>query len=128
MTPDWLNESVRAFGRQLGLSTLELNARGAAGLAFENGASLRLEYVEGALMVMVGRAVAPSDEVLRELLKAAHPLSSRADMRVRTAYAARSGTALFVVRIPEGDVGVASIQTVFNELWQRAERLGRMAP
>ena len=35
MTPDWLNNTVRAFGRQLGLKEFAMNERGAAGVRFE---------------------------------------------------------------------------------------------
>ena len=45
--PSWLGDTVREFGRQMGLSRFSLSERGTAGVRFENGISLSLEYVEG---------------------------------------------------------------------------------
>lgn len=58
MIASWIAETVRAFGRSLGLKDFALNERGAAGVRFENGRGLYLEGGDAGLMVSVG---VPSD-------------------------------------------------------------------
>ena len=124
--PNWLNDTVRGFGRQLGLETLALNDRGAAGVRFDNGAALRLELAGGALTVFVTVGGQPSGEALRALLAEAHPAASGGRRRaVRTACSPRTGEALLAVRIDERDVSVTSLADAFHDLWERAERIGR---
>ena len=124
--PDWLNETVRGFGRQLGLTTLELNDRGAAGVRFDNGATLRLERTAGALSMYVTVAGRPSGEALKLLLSEAHPAAGGGRRRpVRVACSVRTGEALLAVRIGERDLDVASLADAFHDLWSRAERIGR---
>lgn len=124
--PDWLNDTVRGFGRQLGLSTLALNERGAAGVRFDNGTALRLERTDGALTVFVTVAGQPSGEALRTLLAEAHPAAGGGRRRVvRAACSLRTGEALLAVRIGERDVGVTSLSDAFHDLWERAERIRR---
>lgn len=123
--PDWLNDTVRGFGRQLGLSTLSLNDRGAAGVRFDNGAELRLERTDGALIVSVTLDGRPSAEALKALLAEAHPAAGDGRRRVRCACSSRTGGALLAVRIGERDVGITSLSDAFRDLWARAERIGR---
>lgn len=126
MTPAWLNDNVQAFGRQMGLSGFRLAENGAAGVRFENGLSLRFEYADGALMVSMGVSAEPDEETLKRLLTSAHPSASR-PLRVRTAYLAKSGEALFVVRLAEREVTVTALEAVFRMLWSAADRLRRAA-
>ena len=128
MTPDWLNETVRAFGRQIGLGAFVLNERGAAGVRFENGMSLMLEYAAESLLVSVRVPVHPDGEVLRRLLADAHPsVRTGLPQRVRTAYLAKSGEAMYVARIGERQVNVSVIEGAFRTLWGMAMRIGRAA-
>lgn len=124
MTPDWLNETVRGFGRQMGLSNFALNERGAAGVRFENGLALRFEYAEGALLVSMGVAADASDRTMRRLLATVHP-SARQPVRMRAVWMARADEARFVSRLSERDVTVTSLEGVFRALWQTAETFRR---
>lgn len=124
--PVWLNEAVRAFGRQMGLSSFALNERGAAGVRFENGVSLRLEYVGGALVMYAGVALAPRADLLRRLLTGAHP-SATAGLQVRAAYMERSGEGFYAVRLDERRVDVSALEAAFRVVWQLATGLGRAA-
>ncbi len=124
MTPDWLNDAVRAFGRQMGLSAFALNDRGAAGVRFENGLSFRLEYAQESLMVFMGVPTDPSDAVLKRLFVAVHPSAQRS-ARIRAAYLSRAGEAVYAIRLPERDVNVTSLETAFRELWRAADALRR---
>ena len=128
MTPGWLNDTVRAFGRQLGLDSFAMNGRGAAGVRFENGMALMLEYAAASLMVSVRVPVEPTAESLRLLLADAHP-SVRTGLAqpVRTAYLSKTGEAAYVTRIDERQVSVSSIEGAFRALWELAARLGRSA-
>lgn len=122
--PDWLNEAVRAFGRQMGLGSFALSERGTAGVRFENGVSLRLEYAEGALMMFAGVAMEPRSELLRRLFTGSH-FASGSPLPVRAAYLERGGEGLYVVRLDERRVDVSSLEAAFRVLWQLAVSLGR---
>ncbi len=122
--PSWLNDLVRAFGRQMGLSRFELTERGVAGVQFENGFALRFEYAGEALMLSIGQPVPAEPAVMRSLLAAVHP-GVRLPVRLRAAYLAKSGEAVYVVRIPERQVTVTRLESVFRVLWQAADRLKR---
>lgn len=122
--PDWLNEAIRAFGRQMALHDFALNARGAAGARFENGVSLRLEYAAESLVMSVGVKM-PSDEgALKRLLTGAHP-SAVPGFAVRAVLMERNGEGLYAVRIPERQVDVSILESVFRVLWQLATGFGK---
>ena len=128
MTPEWLNDTVRAFGRQLGLGSFALNDRGTAGVRFENGVSLMLEHAVESLFVSVRVPMEPTGENLQALLSAAHP-SARTGLagQVRAAYSAKAGEAMYVVRMGEREASVPALEGVFRVLWALASRLGRAA-
>lgn len=126
MTPDWLNDTVQAFGRQMGLTEFRLSANGTAGVRFENGLVFRLEYAHEALMLSVGVLADADEETMKQLLVTAHPSAARS-VRIRSGYLAKSGEALFALRLAERTVTVASLEAAFRLLWQAADRLRRAA-
>lgn len=126
MTPDWLNDIVQSFGRQMGLQEFRLHENGSAGVTFENGLSLRLEYASEALMVSMGTPIAPDDAAMKGLLQLAHP-SAQQMVRIRVGYLKRTGEALLAMRLMERDVTVTVLEAAFRLLWTAADRLRRMA-
>lgn len=118
MTPVWLNDIVRDFGRQMGLRQFALNDRGAAGLVFENGMRLRLEYAVESIMLSIGLEVDVNDMSMRKLLQLAHP-SMRSAEKIRAFLLGNESR--FAVRIPEREVSVARLEEIFRGLWQIAE-------
>lgn len=126
MIPEWLNDTVRSFGHQLGLRSFELNDRGAAAVRFENGNSIRFEYANDSLLISAGVPMSATEENIKSLLTAVHP-AARHVTRLRAAYLERAGEAVYVARIPERDVNVTGIETVFRELFGAADRLRRAA-
>lgn len=124
MRPDWLDETVRAFGRQMGLQAFALNERGAAGVRFENGVALRLEYAEGALLLSAGVAADESERTLKALLAGAHP-GARTGVRLRAVRVARDGEARFVARLAEREVTLTALEGAFQALWQAVDRFRR---
>ena len=124
MTPTWLNEIVVGFGRQLGLERFELNDHGVAGLRVENGLSVRLEYAQESLLMMVGVAVPPSAATMTRLLALVHP-DARRQPPMRACYLARTGEAVYAVRVPEREVTVTQLEAVFRSLWTVAEQFRR---
>ena len=126
MTPEWLNDTVRAFGRQLGLGSFALNDRGSGGVRFENGVSLMFEYAADSLFVSVRVKAEPTVENLKMLLGEAHP-SARTGLRqtVRAAYLEKAGEAMYVVRLGAREASVPALEDVFRALWAMAARLGR---
>lgn len=127
MSSAWVNDTVRGFGRQLGLETLALNDRGAAGINFENGLSLRFEHVAGAMMVIVKLGV-NSGEAVRRALAEAHPAASDGrGPEIRAACTPGTDEAFLAIRIAERELGVSTLESAFRRLWDRAERLRRIA-
>lgn len=124
MTPDWLNDVVRAFGRQMGLARFELNERGAAALRFENGVSLRIEYAGEALVMLAGLPLASDARTLKRLLLAVHPDAVH-PRPMRAGYLARAGEAFFAVRVGEREASVSELEAVFRQLWSAIEQLRR---
>ncbi len=125
MTPSWLNDVVAAFGRQMGLTRFALDARGVAGVRFENGLALRFEYADEALLVSMGVAAGDDAATMRRLLGAVHPAAQRGGLRLRAAYLAKRGEAVYAVRLAERGVTLAALGEAFQALWQAAERLRR---
>ena len=126
MTPDWLDDTVQAFGRQMGLAAFRFADNGAAGLRFENGLTLRFEYAYEALMVSLGFPVEPDAAALEHLLQLAHPAAAGVP-RVRASYLATTGEALLTVRLAEREVTVTTLEAVFRRLWAAAATQRRIA-
>ena len=126
MTPVWIDETVEAFGRQMGLGHFALNERGAAGVIFENGVSFRLERTDDALIASVRMAAPGSDEAVRKVLTEAHPeMQAKDGGIVRAACLLRTGETVLALRIEEREISVVSLEQAFNRLWERALELGR---
>lgn len=124
MISSWINDAVRAFGRQMGLNGFELNERGAAGVRFENGIALYLEYADGALMMSAGVACDSSANAMKKLLAAVHP-GARNDVRFRAVRMERAGEARFVARLGERDITTAVLEETFRALWQTVDYFRR---
>lgn len=127
MIASWIAETVRAFGRSLGLRDFALNERGAAGVRFENGRALYLEGGDDGLMVSVGVPADPSAETMKRLLSRAHHAARTDGLRVRCVWAEKSGEARFVTRIDARDLTATGLEQAFRALWQEAEVFGRAA-
>lgn len=121
--PGWIASLVGDFGKAAGLSSLSLNGRGTAAIAFENGFGLRFEYIEGELVVAVTVPAYLDAVRAKALLAYAHP-EARLGFRVRAGYLPRQGTAVFAVRIQERDVTLPMVNQVFAVLWRIAQEFG----
>ena len=121
--PGWIASLVGDFGKAAGLSSLSLNGRGTAAIAFENGFGLRFEYVEGELVVAVTVPVFLDVGRTKALLSYAHH-EARLGFRVRAGYLPRSGKAVFAVRIQERDVTLPMVNQAFAVLWRIAQEFG----
>lgn len=127
MIASWIAETVRAFGRSLGLKDFALNERGAAGVRFENGRGLYLEGGDAGLMVSVGVPSDPSAEAMKRLLARAHYAARTDGLRVRAVWVEKAGEARFVTRVDARDLTATSLEQAFRALWQEAEAFGRAA-
>ena len=123
--PEWLNDTVRALGRQMQLESFALNEDGTAGVRFENGREFRLEYHRGALALTVTAAVPATGAAARAVLMVSHP-AARRNARIRSGFFAKSSRAFFHARLPERDVSTDMLERVFRELWTAADGLGRV--
>ena len=125
--PSWLGDTVREFGRQMGLSRFSLSERGTAGVRFENGISLSLEYVEGRGLFMTASVSMESAKSpgLRRLFASVHPDANRGRFTVRASVSPHSGDASATVRIPEREADVPALQEAMALVWRRvAEETG----
>ena len=121
--PGWIASLVGDFGKAAGLSSLSLNGRGTAAIAFENGFGLRFEYIEGELVMAVTVPAYLDAGRTKALLAYAH-YEARLGFRVRAGYLPRSGTAVFAVRIQERDVTLPMVNQIFAVLWRIAQEYG----
>ena len=126
MAPEWLNAVVRDFGRAAGADTFALNDRGAAAIAFENGASLRFEYSGTELVVSVTVPSPANPVALRRALSFAHPMAG-SGLRIRVGYFAQTGRIVLAVRIAERNVTLPTVNAAFAALWRAAGEIGGVA-
>lgn len=123
MAPDWIAAAVRDFGRGVGIGDFSLSDRGTAAFRFENGVSLRFEYAGGELVMATAAPAANDAATARRILACAHP-DARFGAAVRAGYLARSGCAVFAVRIAAPDVTLPVINANFGVLWRVATEFG----
>ena len=122
--PVWLESLVKEFGKGAGLPDLALNDRGTAALTFENGASLRFEYADGALAVMMTVPSTLDPSRAAALLAVAHPDARRGAFRIRSGYLASRARALFAVKLAERDATLPVLNQIFAALWDAAREYG----
>lgn len=120
--PDWIVSSVDEFGKGMGLRGLRLNEDGAVSFTFENGVHLGIEYAYESLTMILTAKAEPGDAEAARQLAEAHP-TARRSFRVRVGYLAASGEAAFAARLPEREVDLVALTTVFQELWKLVEGL-----
>ena len=121
--PAWIDTAVNEFGKSAGLGALSLGDKGVAALSFQNGLALRLEYADDSLFVAMTVPARLDASVAGRLLGYAHP-EARFGFPVRAGYLAKSGRALFAVRLPDRDVTLPSINAAFALLWRIALEFG----
>jgi len=121
--PAWIDSAVGEFGRAAGLGSLSLGDRGVAALSFQNGLVLRFEYALDALYVAMTVPARLDASAARRLLGYAHP-NARFGFRLRAGYLAKSGRAVFAVRLADRDVTLPSLNAVFALLWRVALEFG----
>ena len=125
--PDWLNDVVRALGRQMRLESFGLNESGSAGVRFENGREFRLEYHRGAMALTVTVELQLTAEAAKAVLTAAHP-DARRNARIRSGFFAKTSRGFFHARLSERDVTPDMLERIFRELWAAADgAAGRIA-
>ena len=126
MVPAWIDSTVGEFGKSAGLGSLSLGDRGAAALSFQNGLVLRFEYAFDSLYVMMTVPARLDASTAGRLLGYAHP-EARFGFRMRSGYLAKSGRAVFAVRLADRDVTLPSINAAFVLLWRVALEFGGAA-
>ena len=121
--PAWIDSAVGEFGRSAGLGSLSLGDRGVAALSFQNGLVLRFEYARDSLYVAMTVPVRFDAAAAERLLVYSHP-AARFGFHVRTGYLAKSGCAVFAVRLTGREVTLPSINAAFSLLWRVALEYG----
>lgn len=124
--PTWMNAVISDFGRAAGAEGLALNAAGSSALRFANGSALRFEYTGDELVVAMTFRLVPDVSALRRLMALANPKASRG-MRFRAGIIPKTGAAVVAVRLPERDVTLPTVNTVFSALWRVADEIGGVA-
>ena len=121
--PAWIDSAVGEFGRSAGLGSLSLGDRGVAALSFQNGLALRFEYAFDSLYVAMTVPMRLDASAAGRILGYAHP-EARFGFRMRTGYLAKSGRAIFAVRLADRDVTLPSVNAAFALLWRVALEFG----
>lgn len=121
--PAWTDSAVGEFGRSAGLGSLSLGDKGVAALSFQNGLTLSFEYAQDSLYVAMTVPVRLDAPTAGRLLGYAHP-GARFGLRLRTGYLAKSGCAVFAVRLADRDVTLPSLNAAFAMLWRIALEFG----
>ena len=124
--PAWIGSAVGQFGRAAGLGELSLGEKGVAALKFQNGLVLRFEYAFDSLYVAMTVSARLDAGAARRLLAYSHP-DARFGFRLRTGYLAKSGRAVFAVRLAGREVTLPSINAAFAMLWRVATEFGGAA-
>lgn len=124
--PAWIGSAVREFGRAAGLGELSLGEKGVAALTFQNGLVLRFEYAFDSLYVAMTVPARLDAGSARRLLTYSHP-DARFGFRLRTGYLAKSGRAVFAVKLAGREVTLPSINAAFSMLWRVATEFGGAA-
>ena len=123
MVPTWIDSAVSAFGQSAGLGSLSLGDKGVAALSFQNGLVLRFEYAFDALSVAMTVPARLDASAAERLLGYAHP-NARMGFRLRAGYLAKTGRAVFAVKLADRDVTLPSINAAFALLWRVALEFG----
>ena len=124
--PNWIEAAVRDFGRGAGLADFALNDRGVAAVRFENGRTLRFEFMGEELIVAVTAAMSLVESAAKRILACSHP-EARFGARIRSGYLAKAESAVFAVRIPAGEATLPVLNTAFDALWRAASEAGGAA-
>ena len=124
--PAWMSAVIRDFGRAAGAAGLAFNERGAAALAFEKGASLRLEYTGEELVMAITVPWHGGEETLKRLLSFSHP-KARYGFRIRAGILQKSNSLVMAVRFAERDVTLPQVNSAFGVLWRLSGEIGGAA-
>ena len=121
--PSWVDSVVGEFGQSAGLGRISLGERGVAALSFQNGLVLHLEHAFDSLFVTMTVPTRLDAPAAARLLGYAHPDAHFA-FRLRTGYIAKSGRAVFAVKIADRDVTLPAVNAAFAFLWRLALEFG----
>jgi len=124
--PTWVDSVVGEFGQSAGLGRISLGEKGVAALSFQNGLVLRFEHAFDSLFVAMTVPTRLDAASAARLLGYSHP-DARFPFRLRTGYLAKSGCAMFAVRLADRDVTLPTVNAVFALLWRLAMEFGGVA-
>ena len=124
--PTWMNAVIADFGRAAGVNGLALNASGASAIKFSNDSAFRFEYTGDELVLSMSFRIAHSVSSIRRLLSVANPKALRG-VCFRAGILPKTGAAIVAVRLPERDVTLPVVNSVFSALWRLAEEIGGIA-
>ena len=88
--------------------------------------ALRFEYAADSLYVAMTVPARLDASAAKRLLDYAHP-EARLGFRIRTGYIAKTGRAIFAVRLADRDVTLPAINAVFGLPWRIALEFGGAA-
>lgn len=124
MTPAHVISAIREFGRSAGIGDFSLNARDAAAVRFQSGATLRFEYCFDALTVAMTVPCASDPATMKRLLQYSAPAPRGGVTPLRTGFLAKDASAVFVMRIDGEAVTLPAINAAFAELWRITDEFG----
>ena len=118
----WVNDTLLAFGRQLGLETLAFSTHGVAQLEFQSGAVLSIEPVQRGdtdeVLIYLSRPVGfAAPQLMRQALHHAH-FKEAGVLSVQVALRGQGAEAglIALVRLPARDFTLQALDQAFNYL------------
>ena len=124
MTPAHIISTLRDFGKAAGIGDFLLSARDSAAVRFDTGATLRFEFFNDALTVLMTVPCRPEVDDVKRLLAYACPPPQGGRRPLRAGYLVKNSCAVFALRIDEGSVTLPSVNAAFSELWRIANEFG----
>lgn len=124
MTPAHIISTLRDFGKAAGIGDFSLNARDSAAVRFDTGATLRFEYCNDALSVLMTVPCRAEADDAKRLLAYACPPPRGGRRPLRAGFLVKTSSAVFAYRIDEGAVTLPSVNAAFSELWRIANEFG----
>jgi type III secretion system chaperone SycN len=124
VVPRWLEDVVSVFAAGFGLEKFALNEDGAAGFAFENGVSFRLEYAPDSLALVMSAEPPLDPASVKILLSAADPLR-RGAFRIRAGVLGHPLRAILSIRLEAAEITLGNLEGAMAELWRAVEHYRR---
>lgn len=117
----WIDETIKDFGRGMGMEGLALNEQGMLCLSFETRGNLYLEKTENGLLLYLARDIPDHHpEILEKAFRLCH-FREELPLDVHPGFGNPSSL-VFLVRIDEPDFSLPRLEEGFNLLMEMHDK------